>query len=463
MATIPNPPIKYPIVDPKTGIPTKEFVDWMIRLYNRVGSASGGLAPFDATYITQTANSELSGEQALSLLSTGMVSVATGSGVLSSKTITGTADKVTVTNGTGSGGDPTITIAATYPGQTSITTLGTVATGTWVASSIATTYTDAKLKTLTGTSNRITIGGTATDPTVDLSTSYAGQATITTLGTIATGTWNGSSISTTYTDAKLQTLTGTANRITIGGTSTDPTVDISASYVGQATITTLGTIATGTWGATTIAVDKGGTGQTSYTDGQLLIGNTTGNTLNKATLTGTSNQVTVTNGSGSIILSTPQDIATGSSPTFAALSLSTQPSFLAYVGTNLTDVTGDGTSYDVIFNTEVFDRGSGYNTSTGIFTAPSAGTYVFGGQLDINQLGTHNELQIVIITSNRNYQMYYLTPVNIIRGGNTQLSFATLADMDSSDTAKVRLFIAGSTKTVDVLATSSKFYGWKVG
>ncbi len=48
-----------------------------------------------------------------------------------------------------------------------------------------------------------------------------------------------------------------------------------------------------------VAVSDGGTGQTSYTNGQLLIGNTTGNTLTKATLTAGSN-IAVTNGTGSI-------------------------------------------------------------------------------------------------------------------------------------------------------------------
>ena len=49
----------------------------------------------------------------------------------------------------------------------------------------------------------------------------------------------------------------------------------------------------------TVAVNQGGTGQTSYTDGQLLIGNSTGNTLTKTTLTaGTA--IGITNGSGSI-------------------------------------------------------------------------------------------------------------------------------------------------------------------
>ena len=67
-----------------------------------------------------------------------------------------------------------------------------------------------------------------------------------------------------------------------------------------------------------LAVNKGGTGQSSYTNGQILIGNNTGNTLTKATLTGTTNQLVVTNGAGSIRLSLPQDIATISSPSFSS-------------------------------------------------------------------------------------------------------------------------------------------------
>lgn len=51
-----------------------------------------------------------------------------------------------------------------------------------------------------------------------------------------------------------------------------------------------------------IPVDKGGTGQTSYTNGQLLIGNTTGGTLVKGTLTGTADRITITNGAGSITI-----------------------------------------------------------------------------------------------------------------------------------------------------------------
>jgi hypothetical protein len=51
----------------------------------------------------------------------------------------------------------------------------------------------------------------------------------------------------------------------------------------------------------TLGVGNGGTGQTSYTDGQLLIGNSTGNTLTKATLTA-GNGISITNGSGAITI-----------------------------------------------------------------------------------------------------------------------------------------------------------------
>lgn len=54
-------------------------------------------------------------------------------------------------------------------------------------------------------------------------------------------------------------VVGTTNRISVAADS----IDISGSYVGQATITTLGTISTGTWQGTAIAVASGGTGAAS--------------------------------------------------------------------------------------------------------------------------------------------------------------------------------------------------------
>jgi hypothetical protein len=51
-------------------------------------------------------------------------------------------------------------------------------------------------------------------------------------------------------------VVGTSNRITINADS----VDIASTYVGQTSITTLGTIATGTWQGTVIGATYGGTG-----------------------------------------------------------------------------------------------------------------------------------------------------------------------------------------------------------
>ena len=60
-------------------------------------------------------------------------------------------------------------------------------------------------------------------------------------------------------------VTGTTDRITVTNGATTPTVDIASTYAGQSSITTLGTITTGTWNGSTISVPKGGTGATTLT------------------------------------------------------------------------------------------------------------------------------------------------------------------------------------------------------
>ena len=58
----------------------------------------------------------------------------------------------------------------------------------------------------------------------------------------------------------------------------------------------------------------------ALTNGQMLIGSTSANPV-AATFTGTSHQVSVTNGAGTITLSTPQNINTSATPTFASETL----------------------------------------------------------------------------------------------------------------------------------------------
>lgn len=63
-------------------------------------------------------------------------------------------------------------------------------------------------------------------------------------------------------------VVGTANRITVSGSG----VDIASTYVGQTTITTLGTITSGVWNGTAIAVANGGTGATTASGARTNLG-----------------------------------------------------------------------------------------------------------------------------------------------------------------------------------------------
>lgn len=72
-----------------------------------------------------------------------------------------------------------------------------------------------------------------------------------------------------------RTITGTSNRIAVtngSGAAGNPTIDIDAAYVGQTSITTLGTIGTGTWQGTAVGVSYGGTGATSAAAGRANLG-----------------------------------------------------------------------------------------------------------------------------------------------------------------------------------------------
>jgi len=92
-------------------------------------------------------------------------------------------------------------------------------------------------------------------------------------------------------------------------------------------------------------------------NGQIPVGNGAGYTL--ATLTGTSNQVSVTNGAGSITLSTPQNIATTSSPTFTGLQLNSDLYFFGSGIIRQTTSDGSDTAYTYM------DGGGGPGTARG--------------------------------------------------------------------------------------------------
>jgi hypothetical protein len=119
-------------------------------------------------------------------------------------------------------------------------------------------------------------------------------------------------------------------------------------------------------------VASGGTGQSSYTNGQILIGNSTGNTLSKSTLTGTANQVVVTNGSGSITLSLPQSIDTGASVSFNSISIASSTTL---TGATSTPTAAEKDSDGTIASTAFVDR---LRSLTSPSTSSAGGTLVIG-------------------------------------------------------------------------------------
>ena len=73
---------------------------------------------------------------------------------------------------------------------------------------------------------------------------------------------------------------GTTDRITVSADA----VDIASTYEGQSSIVTVGTITTGTWNGTTVGVEYGGTGVTSLASGEYVVGNGTGGLTTSATI-----------------------------------------------------------------------------------------------------------------------------------------------------------------------------------
>lgn len=146
-----------------------------------------------------------------------------------------------------------------------------------------------------------------------------------------------------------RTLQGTTNRISItanaAGVAGDPTIDISSAYVGQTSITTLGTITTGTWTGTAIAGVNGGTGQTTTALGDLLVG-AASNTWSKLAI-GTTGYVLKSNGT------TATWAADSTTVTRAYVTGSTSTTFVLNTGTPVTDVDGTAINFTVPSNVDL--------------------------------------------------------------------------------------------------------------
>ena len=145
-----------------------------------------------------------------------------------------------------------------------------------------------------------------------------------------------------------------------------------------------------------------------------------------------------------------------------------QCAFHARLGSaSLSNVTGDGTAYTVIFDTEVADRNTDFNLGTSTFTAPLTGIYNLHSTLRVSDIASgHTQHLHKIVTSNREYASLHVSPDTTKTTAITTAIFS-MADMDAADTATTTIASSGSTKTVDIqhnpTDARSMFQGWLLG
>lgn len=305
--------------------------------------------------ITTTLTNDL---QAIEALNTTGIVVRSAADTYTTTTIAGTAGHIVVTNGNGIVGSPTIELAPSGVTPNTFTKVtadayGRITSGIVAGTAGANTIADYGLtaavqplstnltnlsayntngivvytggNTFAGRQLVATVGTTANNLTITNPAGQAGDFTFTFGGDLgpflAAQTSTGFSARTAANTWAQRQIAGTSNRISVTnptGALGDPTIDIAATYVGQSSITTLGTITTGTWNGVAIDPVHGGTGISSNgTIDQLLsVSHTNSAVWEYKTVNGTTNQVIVTAAAGSLTFSLPQSINTTASVQF---------------------------------------------------------------------------------------------------------------------------------------------------
>ena len=215
-------------------------------------------------------------------------------------------------------------------------------------------------------------------------------------------------------------------------TSVAATVPSFLSVTGSP-ITTSGTLAFSLSG-TALPVANGGTGQTTYTDGQLLIGNSTGNTLTKTTLTAGSG-ISITNGAGAITIT-----STAGGGTVTSVAASGGTTGLSFTGSPIT-TTGTLTLAGTL---AIASGGTGATSASGArLTLLAAGS---GANSDITSLsGLTTALSI-----GQGGTGVATTPTNgqLLIGNGTNYSVATI-------TAGSGVSVTNSAGGITIAATGS--------
>jgi len=121
-----------------------------------------------------------------------------------------------------------------------------------------------------------------------------------------------------------------------------------------------------------------------------------------------------------------------------------QCGFGAYKSVDSNNVTGDGTFYQVICDGELYDLGNDYDPITGIFTAPSTGTYHFDTYIACHNIADQNLSGLNIETTNVIFHSDLQSPV-INKSIDNILHFQLSVDinMNAGDTTLIKIALGG--------------------
>lgn len=137
----------------------------------------------------------------------------------------------------------------------------------------------------------------------------------------------------------------------------------------------------------------------------------------------------------------------------------TQVGFQAYKSSTSSNVTGSNVVYVITCDTAIYNHGSAYNTSNGIFTAPLTGVYQFDGAIRYGDIGASHGPSLQALGDIPNSRMILVNPASNsdTPSNNMSLSIGIIINMDAGDEIYFTGTVFGGSQTVDVIGGSSPY------